>query len=325
MKRRIVIRAEGGAEKGLGHIIRCIALAEMVEPEFSIIFLSNYITPDIEQQMQGMVSGFFKTPGYQDAGAEWEQLQQILTPGDILVFDGYCFDTSIQQLVKQAGYPLVCIDDIHAFPFLADVVINHSGGFTTGDYQLAPYSKLYSGLEYGLLRKPFREAAGIKKDFPKNNDCLVCFGGADPANDTLKTIELLAPKYIYLNFHVVTGNAYRFASSLEPFVHLKNTRFYSNLGADALCQLMQQCGMAITPPSTTAYEYLSVKGFLYLKVIASNQERMFSYLTNNHLALPLESFGRYADPVTKIDIEALNFIFDGKQQERLTEVFKTIQ
>jgi UDP-2,4-diacetamido-2,4,6-trideoxy-beta-L-altropyranose hydrolase len=293
LKRRIIIRTEGGAEKGLGHIIRCIALAEMLQQEFGIIFLSNYITPEIEQQLQGVVTDFFGTNTYWNAETEWAQLQQILKPGDILVFDGYCFDTPLQQLVKQAGYTLVCIDDIHAFPFLADAVINHSGGFTASDYHLSPYSKLYTGLEYGLLRKPFREAAGAKKEFPKNSECLICFGGADPANDTVKTLEMLAPDHPEVNFHVVTGNAYRFVSSLDIYKNATNIKFHSNLSAHELCGLMQQCGVAITPPSTTAYEYLSVKGLLYLKVIASNQERMFRYLTGHRIWRELRSFCKY--------------------------------
>jgi UDP-2,4-diacetamido-2,4,6-trideoxy-beta-L-altropyranose hydrolase len=295
MKKRIVIRAEGGAEKGLGHIIRCMALAEMLRKVYEVHFITNYITPEIEQQLQETVHSYSKAATYIDAATEWAQLKPALRNNDILVLDGYCFDTPVQQLVKQPGYPLVCIDDIHAYPFLADAVINHSGGFSEKDYQLAPYTKLYAGLEYGLLRKPFREAAALKKGITLNNECLVCFGGADPGNETLKTLDLLVPQYPEMNFHIVTGNAYRNGDSLQKYAGSKQVTLYSNVDAEALCTLMQQCSVAVTSPSTTAYEYLSVKGLLYLKVIAFNQERMFAYLTENRLALPLEDFGTYPD------------------------------
>lgn len=323
LKKRVIIRAEGGPQTGLGHIIRSIALAEMLCAEYDIIFLTNFLTPAIEQMLEGVAGSYARINGFTHAAEEWNNLQPYVQQEDIFVFDGYCFDTSIQQIIKEHGYRLVCIDDIHAYPYLADAVINHSGGFSKNDYQLAPYSTLYSGLEYCLLRKPFREAAREQKHIQPNNQCLICFGGADPDNDTLKTLEQLVPAYPHLQFHVVTGSAYAYNDSLVKYKENTGIRFYSNLDAASLCSLMQQCGMAVTPPSTTAYEYLSVKGILYLKVIASNQEQMFRYLTGERLALPLELFGGN-DHLTAVDTAKINSIFDGRQQERLLDIFRRL-
>lgn len=324
MKKRVVIRAEGGTEKGLGHIIRCIALAEMLCTEYEILFLTNYLSPDIVFLLRNAGAVYIKTNSFQDAVSEWAQLQPHLLTGDIVVFDGYCFVTDIQQMVKTAGFPLVCIDDIHAFPFVADVVINHAGGFSEKDYQLSTETVLYCGMEYGLVREPFRNAAMLKKNILLNNDCLICFGGADPANDTLHTIEWLCQIQPGLQLHVVTGSAYRYANTLAGYKNKPGIQFYSQLDATALCILMQQCSMAITSPSTTSYEYLSVKGLLYLKIIATNQERMFKYLTENRLALSVESFGKHINPLAEIDTVGLNRIFDGKQQERFLNMFKKL-
>ncbi|MBL7728940.1 MAG: UDP-2,4-diacetamido-2,4,6-trideoxy-beta-L-altropyranose hydrolase [Dinghuibacter sp.] len=324
VKRRIVIRAEGGPSRGMGHIFRCMALAEMLRDHYEICFSCNYLNPEIEKMLRLIVHETIKAGDFKDSETEFQFLKKLLHPGNILVLDGYCFDTELQQLIKQIQTPLVCIDDIHAFPFVADVVINHSGGFSVYDYQMGPHTKLYTGLQYCLLRKPFREAATIKKNIQLNNNCLVCFGGADPANDTLHTIRRVREINPKLDLHVVTGSAYPYGDTLMEYKNTPGIHFYEQMDAASLCELMQQCGMAITPPSTTSYEYLSVKGLLYLKVIAGNQERMFEYLTGNRLALPLESFGLYEHPLTKIDNETLNLIFDGKQQSRLLQMFSTL-
>ena len=38
MRRKIIFRADGNSEIGLGHIMRCLALAEMLEGDFDMSF-----------------------------------------------------------------------------------------------------------------------------------------------------------------------------------------------------------------------------------------------------------------------------------------------
>ena len=40
MKGLVKVRADGSAEIGLGHLVRCIALAEMLQDDFDIEFCS---------------------------------------------------------------------------------------------------------------------------------------------------------------------------------------------------------------------------------------------------------------------------------------------
>ena len=78
-----------------------------------------------------------------------------------------------------------CIDDIHAYPFYAKAIINHSGGLKPTDYQALPGTLFYLGLRYALLRDDFLQAARNRNHKRDPGNCLICFGGADPGNKTL--------------------------------------------------------------------------------------------------------------------------------------------
>ncbi len=92
-----------------------------------------------------------------DYGVEAATWAAQLDGSEIIVLDGYAFNTAYQQHLKAKGNKLVCIDDIHAYHFLADAVINHAGGVAMQDYSLAPLTRAYLGTAYALLRPAFLE------------------------------------------------------------------------------------------------------------------------------------------------------------------------
>ena len=77
---------------------------------------------------------------------------KVLKAGDIVVIDGYHFDTSYQRNLLEAKIKLVCIDDLHDKEFLAHMIVNHAPGVKSDKY-LAPEGTQYLlGPKYALLR-----------------------------------------------------------------------------------------------------------------------------------------------------------------------------
>ena len=125
--------------------------------------------------------------------AEAAKISALVGADDIIVLDGYDFNESYQDaLISSSKASLVCIDDIHSYPFRADVIINSSGGITPLEYTSHPDTLFYLGPQYTLLRKPFLEMAEKRRKRLKNQDVFICLGGADPGNQTLEVVKFIA-------------------------------------------------------------------------------------------------------------------------------------
>lgn len=325
---RIVFRADGHQRMGLGHVIRSLALAEMLQEEYDIVFAIRTPLPSLEKQIRVLRINalLLPEPSSDLSEAEW-LCQTHLRADDIVVLDGYHFTTEYQQIIKEFGCQLVAIDDIHAYPFLADVVINHALGIESTDYHLAENSTLFLGTRYSLLRKVFREAK--KRDQQQNvnsGPLLLCLGGADPQNDTLRILQRLRRIGVEREVKLVLGAAYTHHESLENFLQHNGFKVdvFQDLSASDLLTLFYQCPMAILPPSTIAYEYLNIGGLLFLEVIADNQERMFESFIAAKLAFPLHEFQTSLTISQKLWQDLLSrqaTYFDGQQQARFKHIF----
>ncbi len=325
-KSKIFFRADGNSQIGLGHVIRSLALAEMLKDEFECVFLIQNPLPRIKQQIVEVCNDILELPETSDYIEEATRIKEMFLTGDeIVVLDGYVFDTEYQIAIKERGSKLVCIDDIHAYHFVADGVINHSGGARREDYSAEPYTKFFIGLRYALLRKPFRDAA-------RNRDCnqqaseniFVCLGGADPGNEVVSVLkkceEIGCEKKIFL----VLGAAYKHNFELKKILMKSslNIEVLQGLTAPEMASYMKICNEAITSPSSVSLEYLSVGGILYLKLTAQNQESIYRYYLENHFAFDFRLFGSKDERIHYS--EDINVLLDGRQQERIVKIFKQL-
>lgn len=322
-KPTVYLRADGSQTIGLGHVIRSSALANILKDDFDCTFFirnpSEYLVNEIESNGCKVVK-LAENISYQHEAEEWAK---TLSGNEIVVLDGYSFDTDYQKAIKQKMCKLVCIDDIHAYKFTADVVINHAGGIAASDYQLAENTKLYLGPQYALLRPAFLNAAKHRKEIPDNSNVLICLGGADPKNDTLTVMRTAEKQNHNAHYHLVLGGAYGYHNELNHFLNTTklNVQLYSQLTAEDMVTIMQQCPTAICSPSTVSFEYLSVGKTMYLLQIADNQERVNRYYLTERLAYP---FSEFPNKPYSINSELVNQLFDGQQKERIVTIFSTL-
>ncbi len=321
-KAKVYFRADGNAKIGLGHIFRSLALAEMLAQDFDCHFIIKSPLENIKKELFKYSVAVTTLNDSISNINEANILATDLQKDSILVLDGYHFDTAYQRAFKEKKHKIVCIDDIHAYPFLADAIINHAGGVTEQYYKALPTTQFYLGLAYALLRKPFREAAKNKKVEKKDN-IFICLGGADPNNDTLRVLETMASIGEKSVIHLVLGGAYLHEATLQKFIsknHL-TIKVYQQLSAEKMVHLMNKCARAITPPSTISYEYLSTGGTLYLKKIAENQNDIYNYFTVQKFALDFETHYPKGEVLTLKEQETYSSILDGQQEKRFITLF----
>ena len=326
MKKRIIFRADGGPKMGLGHVYRCLAIAEVLNQAFNCQFVTRQPLAKVMDRITHACTTSHILPDSLALEEEASYLARTLCPEDIVVLDGYHFETAYQERVKSSGAYLVCIDDIFAYHFIADVVINTAGGVRESFYTAAPHTRFFLGPRYALLHPAFNRQTKRDQTLAKAQQTFICLGGADPNNDTLQVLKKCENLPSVQECHLVTGAAYQYLSELKSF--LKDTRLkvkhHRHLSPEAMAQLMGQCARAICTPSSISYEYLSIGGELYLHPIADNQAHIFDYLIKNKMAFRFDQF-----PVNSITLrtkarEKQKEIFNGQSAHNILQLFKSL-
>ena len=161
----------GSAHIGIGHIIRSLSLAEAFrEHGHQVVFFSKYepgiarirksgfpvrIIPGFGEKKK--VKGFFygnPEEALQDAQYIWKQLSET---ADIIIVDSYNVTPEFFRTLKKASRYLVYIDDLNAFSYPVDFLINGSAAAMDMGYEKTQSAQLLLGLSYNLIRKEFRD------------------------------------------------------------------------------------------------------------------------------------------------------------------------
>ncbi len=324
MKTRVYLRANGNGVIGLGHIIRIKSLKNMIDDAFECVYLLREEDKEAIAILDDGSQLLIPTQKDIHSEAHWIVLQ-CLSGKECVVLDGYLFDTEYQEIIRKNSLGLIFIDDVNAFHYVADLIINHVDGITPEDYDAEEYTQFLLGFNYCILRPHFITQAqqGI---LPKNNkNVLICLGGADPENNTQQLIEQIIPLHPDFAFQIVAGAVNPHLYALKSFAENSPSRiqvFYS-LSEVEMAELMKNAAIAVLSPSTVALEYLCSGGSLYLFPIADNQMPLNNLLIKKGYARP---FMELINP----DVKSPFFyhggqLIDGKSPARIREAIQSLQ
>ncbi|QJX48251.1 UDP-2,4-diacetamido-2,4,6-trideoxy-beta-L-altropyranose hydrolase [Hymenobacter taeanensis] len=329
---RLVFRADGNSRIGLGHVMRLLALAEMLAPlAAELLFLIRQPDPELVQQLTAAGLVVQKLPLRPLPEEAAELVRQVLRPTDVVVLDGYDFRYEYQNTVRGVVARLVYLDDLHSFPLAADLILNPAGGIILKQYELRqPGARLLSGPAYTPLRAAFRQPQKVTAA-PDPNQILVCLGGADPTHQTQRVTAALLDLPSAPQVHAVVGSAYASWDSLQSWAQDQpRLLLHRNLTGEQLAELMRQCGAAVCSASTVSYEYCAAGGgLLFILPVADNQYDIAQYLRQAGLALPYTSASNVLTSPEAARIasqlqEAQRSVFDGLTAERLRQEFTAL-
>jgi len=282
MKRKIIFRADGGPIIGMGHFIRSLALAEMLKDDFYCIYAtqspSAYQIDEIEKVCHKRID----LPSDEN---HFNNFLSYLMGDEIVVLDNYYFTTEYQQQIKDKGCKLVCIDDMHAKHFVADVIINHAEGIRASQYSAEKYTKYCLGYQYALLRKEY--LTDIKEQSKKKYACLIMMGGIDPFNLTAKIITIIEPLQFSLPIAIVVGAGYTNDHLFQPF---DNIELFKGIQSSKIFQLMQEAQIGIFPASTVAIEACATRLPFLCGYFIDNQKEIYCGIQKNNLAICIGNY-----------------------------------
>jgi UDP-2,4-diacetamido-2,4,6-trideoxy-beta-L-altropyranose hydrolase len=316
---------DGNSDIGLGHVVRCCALAEMLKDNFDCYFYLRKPSKEITEEVSKYSVSVYELPNnisYEKEGKEWIDLLQ---GNEIVVLDGYNFNTAYQKAIKSKGCKLVCIDDIYQYHFVADVVINHAPCISKNSYFCEPYTKLCLGTEYVLLKNHFlKKASGAEKKLELTaSPIFICLGGADPKNKTLNIVDEVRKLFPSKKIIVVVGAAYSKRVSLEEYcIKNRNLTLLVDISSEDLMCMMEEAHIAVTSASTVALEYVCVKGNLFLLQTADNQVHLYKSLIEKKCAYPFELLNDNYTCCSNIQNQYA--LIDGKSDKRILEIFSRL-
>jgi UDP-2,4-diacetamido-2,4,6-trideoxy-beta-L-altropyranose hydrolase len=280
--RTIVFRADSGPSIGMGHFIRTLALAEMLNQHFHCVYVTRKPTDYQIREIEKVCNKRIDLP---DDNSHFEQFLSLLQGDEIVVLDNYYFETGYQRAIKAKGCKLVCIDDIHDKHYVADIVINHAP-LNKDLFSTAVYTRLLIGFNFALLRNNFLQEQ-TSTEFPhKLKNVFLCIGGADFNNLTSKILDDLLEINQIETITIVVGNAYLFYNNLVEKVNnksiKKNIQLYKNLSAVELINQMKNSDFAIVPCSTVLLETISQKLPILTGYYVDNQKEIANHLKNQY-------------------------------------------
>ena len=266
---KVVIRADGGKELGLGHIMRTLVLAKELRKYLEV----HYICKD-DEILYGDGIKKVKDEGFNVIKINENNLisdikkVQTEIEADLLITDSYDVDKNyfdeMKKIFKVSGY----IDDINVCKLNVDFIINQNINATSIKYNTNKETKLFLGTEYCLLRDEFRgESHKLIKD--KVENILITVGGADKDYITLKILDLV------LNYdsiiHVVIGSAFEeklINEIYKKYGYNPKVKLYKNA---KMAELMKLCDIAISSCGSTLYELSAMKVPAIGITVADNQ------------------------------------------------------
>lgn len=306
-KNRILFRADGNHIIGLGHITRCMALADMLKNNFEIVFICNELTP----QQKIIVLKSFSLIELKAANLEQEiiELKNIIWENDIVVLDGYSFDLMYQTKIKAMMKKLVMIDDLADRKIVADIIINHGGEFIVDKYNLEPNSEVLVGFKHLLVRKEFLDARFVSREISKIENIFICMGGSDPFNITPKALLASLGCNFVKKITIVVGNAFLNHDEINRICRLKTQieiKIEKNVDAKTMVKLINEAEIAICPSSSIALEVCCVGCGILTGTVIDNQFAIHEQIMNNNCGFSIGDFNSSSAVDIMVALNKLN-------------------
>ena len=338
--KKIIIRADGNARIGAGHLMRCLTIAEAI-PDKSIV---GFVCADEDSAALTREMGYETAvlhTDYKEMESEapvWEKLLGDQGEKVILVDSYYVTSPYLTDLAKYGK--IVLLDDMAKTPWNVWALINYNAFATDEMYEAlnSPYeAKVYTGGSYIPIRKQFCDRGyEVRK---KAEHVLITTGGGDQDNIAGQILTQIQSEKCH--YHVVTG---RFNPHYDTLMGMAerypNIHIYHNV--KNMAQLMEQCDLAVTAGGTTVYELSAIGVPFVCFSYAENQEKLTEYVGRENVAgyggafhkepeVTLQQIGKLIDMLTEDHNLRLQYsqrektLVDGQGAARIAEILLSAQ
>jgi UDP-2,4-diacetamido-2,4,6-trideoxy-beta-L-altropyranose hydrolase len=271
---RVVIRVEGELSIGLGHVMRCMALAHsLIKSGHEVLFIMSQTSQQYCQNRTDWLGKILQLPDIdKSTESQWLYEQCIGLSADWLVLDGYQFDQTYRHILQSTEFKLAVFDDINNSGSLyADMVINGALNAGLHNYHLtAPNALLAIGKDYQVLRQEFLQLTN--KTWSDRKTLTLMFGGSDPKNLTLKVLQSLSEFHVSMSITIITGAAYNGLNELTELIKNSGLNITHLHDCQNMAAVLANTKLALSAAGGSQFELLACATPAILVVVADNQK-----------------------------------------------------
>ena len=274
LRRGVLFRADASEVMGAGHLVRCGALADELEPRgIPTIVASRGDLAGVPFSAfpRGLdLAGVARSP---DGEIDWIYDQLPASDGrrpfSWVVMDHYGLGAEWLGHAQRLATRRLVIDDLADRGLPCEVIVNQTLDAERRDYAgiISRRTRLLLGTRYALLRSPFR-VAHDRAPRPQAvvRRVLITMGGSDVQAVTALAIEAVRLALPDASIDVVSGSN---APASAP--DLPNIRIHRTIHGEAMAELMTQADLAVGGGGTTSWERCAVGLPSVIVRLADNQ------------------------------------------------------
>lgn len=275
--RCVVIRVEANVGIGLGHLMRCLALAQgLAKCQVRVIFALSQACLQHCQKRDDWVGEIYLLSS-RTAANEQQELTQLCSDeqANWLILDGYQFDFAYRNALALSSCKLALFDDGQLLDAKRQdsklaMVINWANGAGTLAYnRLSPNALRCTGAKYRVLRREFYQVEEIP--FETRTRLIITFGGSDPSELTLPLLQHFEASSIRLPITVITGSGYQQLDELERFLNVSRLSIEHFHDCHKMADVYQQGRLVVSAAGGSQFELLHCAAPSILVVSAENQ------------------------------------------------------
>ena len=314
----VLFRCDGSSEIGLGHVVRCLALADELREAhgcqvafamrhgplgFEMVREKGYpvLTPSDDDQSFNYVRWLAEAISNVDAQTLVLDVRDNLPRAAV-------------ETLRGKGVLIVTLDDpserrlaadLAFYPPVPQVKRLDWDGFT---------GQLYVGWEWVVLRGEFAHALSKDQELRTKNQeprILVTMGGSDPADLTLKAVEALDLLDEDFEAVVVLGLGFSHHEALKGLLAKTRRHFDVRQNVTDMPSLMAQADLAVASFGVTAYELAAMGVPAIYLCLTQDHAKSASAFVEAGMAVCL---GEFVDVTEAALVEAVSGLLDDKSK-----------
>lgn len=346
---KVAFRVDSADYIGMGHIVRCLTLAEKLRINGAEVFFvtrnhrNNYNEKILEKNFALLLLPRLNIKINNENYSSWLGISQVEEANQILealkdhlidwmIIDHYGISSKCESILKKYIKNIMVIDDLVKEKHNCDVILNtnfFSDNFRLYEKLLPSKCTLLLGPKYALIRDEYSNT-NKKRICNKTEFRILVFLGTDPENLITKILEALsvdALKHIYIDLVIGNNNPYERLLQQKANIR-KRVIIYKSL--PNLIELMRNSDLSIGAGGITLWERIYFSLPTILICTAENQKRMcitasnlglVDYLGSSKLLNNTKLVKSVLKAVNKKNLSKnLDYLVDGKGAFRVAKM-----